>query len=139
VSEDDLAALCARATRRLSDAELPLLREHDLSMWQYIALTALARAPAHSQLELAQAIRYDKTRLIGLLDELEAAGLVARERDPRDRRARLVSLTAAGAERHAAAQRAIRAMETQRLASLTPGERALLRSALATLAGAVAP
>jgi len=139
MSEDDLAALCARAMRRLSEAELPLLHEHGLSMWQYVALTALARAPAHSQLELAQAIRYDKTRLIGLLDELETAGLVARERDPGDRRARLVSLTAAGAERHAAAQRAIRAMETERLASLTPAERALLRSALATLAGAVAP
>jgi hypothetical protein len=42
----------------------------------------LARQPAGTQLALAEAIRYDKTRLIGLLDELERDGLITRKPDP---------------------------------------------------------
>lgn len=133
-SDDDLGALCARATRHLIAAERPLLDQHGLSMWQYIALSQLARAPAPTQLELARAISYDKTRLITLLDELQAAGLVSREPDPTDRRARLVSLTAKGAKRQAAAQAAIRAMEERKLANLPPAARRQLRSSLAVLA-----
>ena len=133
-SDDDLGALCARATRRLIAAERPLLDQHDLSMWQYIVLSQLARAPAPTQLELARAISYDKTRLITLLDDLQAAGLISREPDPTDRRARLVSLTPQGARRQAAAQAAIRAMEERTLANLAPAARRQLRSSLVLLA-----
>jgi DNA-binding MarR family transcriptional regulator len=134
--DEDLGALFARITRRLIDAERPLLTELGLSMWGYIALARLAHAPAETQLALAQAIRYDKTRLIGLLDELEAAGLVTRTPDPTDRRARIVSLTAAGSERHQAARAAIRTMEDELLAGLPATERARLRRTLARLADA---
>jgi DNA-binding MarR family transcriptional regulator len=133
--DEDLGALFARVTRRLIDAERPLLAEQGLTMWGYIALSRLARAPAETQLALAQAIRYDKTRLIGLLDELESAGLITRRPDPADRRARIISLTAAGTERHAAARRAIRAMEDELLAGVGAAERTRLRRALARLAG----
>jgi DNA-binding MarR family transcriptional regulator len=100
-------------------------------MWAYVALSHLARAPAGTQLALAQAIRYDKTRLIALLDTLEADGLITRAPDPADRRARIVALTAAGTARHAAAQRAIRAMEGDVLAALPEAERTRLRRTLA--------
>ncbi|MCW2993233.1 MAG: transcriptional regulator, MarR family [Conexibacter sp.] len=133
--EEDLGALFARITRRLIDAERPLLAEHGLSMWGYIALSHLAHAPAGTQLALAQAIRHDKTRLIGLLDELEGEGLITRTPDPADRRARIVSLTKAGATRHAAARRAIRAMEEELLAGVSATERTRLRRTLARLAG----
>jgi DNA-binding MarR family transcriptional regulator len=136
MSDEDLGALCARATRRLARAERPLLDAHGLSMWQYIALSALAREPARSQLELARAIRYDKTRLIGLLDDLEAAGLISRRPDPDDRRARLVSLTSEGARRHGAVRAAIRAMEDELLGDLDPQAQQLLRSGLTRLAAA---
>src|SRR4051812_50149882 len=86
MSEQDLAALTARTTRRLIAAERPILKAHGLSMWGYIALSHLAHEPAGTQLALAEAMRYDKTRLIGLLDELEREGLVTREPDPADRR-----------------------------------------------------
>lgn len=130
---EDLAAQFARITRRLVDAERPLLAAHGLSMWAYIALSHLARAPAGTQLALAQAIQYDKTRLIGLLDELERDGLITREPDPADRRARIVELTPAGKARHAAAQADIRAMETKLLKDLSAGDRDRLRAALARL------
>jgi DNA-binding MarR family transcriptional regulator len=132
--EEDLGALFARVTRRLIDAERPLLAELGLSMWGYIALSHLAHAPAETQLALAQAISYDKTRLIGLLDELEADGLITRTPDPTDRRARIVSLTAAGRDRHRAARRAIGKMEDDVLADISAGERTRLRRTLSRLA-----
>jgi DNA-binding MarR family transcriptional regulator len=134
--DDDLGALFARITRRLIEAERPLLAAHDLSMWAYIALSHLARAPTGTQLALAQAIGYDKTRLIALLDGLERSGLITRTPDPADRRARIVELTPAGTARHAAAHADIRAMEEELLAAadLAAADRTRLRRALARLA-----
>jgi DNA-binding MarR family transcriptional regulator len=134
--DDDLGALCAGAGRNLAEAERPVLEEHGLSMWQYVVLSALAGGAASSQLALAQQIHYDKTRLIALLDGLDAAGLVSRDPDPADRRARIVRLTPEGARRHAAIRAEIRVVEDGKLAGLTPEERRLLRSALAHLANA---
>ncbi|MDS0132237.1 MULTISPECIES: MarR family transcriptional regulator [unclassified Amycolatopsis] len=135
--DDDLGALCAGAGRNLAEAERPVLERHGLSMWQYVVLTALAAGSAPSQLVLAQQIRYDKTRLIALLDALEAEGLVVREPDPADRRARVVHLTREGATRHAAVRSAIREVEDRKLAGLPPEVRQVLRSALAHLANSV--
>jgi DNA-binding MarR family transcriptional regulator len=132
--DEDLGALFARITRRVIDAERPLLAEQGLTMWGYIALSHLAHAPAETQLALAQAIRYDKTRLIGLLDELESEGLITRTPDPADRRARIISLTTAGTKRHTAARRAIRAMEDELLTGVSASERTRLRRTLARLA-----
>jgi DNA-binding MarR family transcriptional regulator len=132
---DDLGALFARITRRLIAAERPLLAAEGLSMWGYIALSHLARAPAPRQLALAEAIGYDKTRLIGLLDELERAGLVAREPDPADRRGRIVRITPRGRRRHAAAVAAIRRMEDELLGELSDGERETLLAVLPRLVG----
>ena len=135
MDREDLGALSARVTRRLIDAERPLLAAHGLSMWAYIALSYLARQPAGTQLALAEGIRYDKTRLIGLLDELERDGLITRKPDPTDRRARTVNLTPAGKKRHAAAQADVRAMEDDFLSDLSAAERDRLHRVLARLAG----
>jgi DNA-binding MarR family transcriptional regulator len=131
--DDDLGALFARITRRLIEAERPLLAAHGLTMWGYIALGRLSLGPSETQHALATAIGHDKTRLIGVLDELESTGLIARDRDPSDRRARLVSITSAGRERLAAAVADIRAMEDDMLADLADGERETLRAALRRL------
>lgn len=133
MASEDLGAQFARITRRLIEAERPLLAAHDLSMWAYIVLSHLAEAPAGTQLALAQAIHYDKTRLIGLLEELERDGLITRKPDPADRRARIVGLTKAGKARHAAAQADIRAMEAKFLNGLSAAERDRFRAVLAGL------
>ena len=131
---EDLAALFTRISRRLIDAERPLLDARGMTMWQYIALTRLSRGSAPTQLELAQSLGYDKTRLIGLLDELERDGLITRERDPTDRRARVVEITAKGRERHAAVAADIRAMEAELLHGLTATQQRTLLTTLAKLA-----
>lgn len=133
MTREDLGAQFARITRRLIDAERPLLAAHDLSMWDYIVLSHLAREPVASQLALAKAIGYDKTRLIGLLDTLESAGFITREPDPTDRRARTIALTADGRRRHAAAQADIHAMEDNLLAPLSAEDRTALRRILRRL------
>jgi DNA-binding MarR family transcriptional regulator len=132
---EDLGALFTRVSRRLIEAERPLLAARGLTMWGYVALARLARGPAPRQLALAEAMGYDKTRLIALLDALEADGLVTRAPDPTDRRARVVRLTARGRRRHAAAVADIRAMEETVLAELSGPEREMLLAVLPRLAG----
>ena len=135
MADEDLGAVCARVTRRLIDAERPLLDARGLSMWAYVALTHLAEAPAPTQMALAEQMGYDKTRLIAILDQLAEEGLIERAPDPEDRRARIVRLTAAGRARQLEAQADIRAMESELLDGLSDAERATLREVLAKLAG----
>jgi DNA-binding MarR family transcriptional regulator len=132
---EDLGALFARVTQRLIAGEQPLLHAHDLGMWDYVVLTELAGGPAPTQLALARAIGHDKTRLIGVLDRLEQAGLVSREPDPADRRARIVRLTRRGEARMRAARSDVRAMEDEFLSGLTAAERQTLLAVLPQLAG----
>jgi DNA-binding MarR family transcriptional regulator len=132
MEREDLGALLAYAARRVIDAERPLLDAHGLSMWAYVALTRLAREGAPTQLELARQMGYDKTRLIKILDDLEAHGLITRRPDPADRRAKVVELTAAGREKHAAVVSSIRSMEHELLADV--GDPQLLFEALSGLA-----
>jgi len=136
MDDEDLGALFGSITRRLIAAERPLLEARGLSMWAYIVLSQLARQPTGTQLELATAIGYDKTRLIGVLDKLERDGLVTRTADPSDRRKRIVRLTEAGRARHVAARKDIRAMEEELLAKLSAPERMRIRATLSRLATA---
>jgi len=116
--------------RALMAAELPVLAGHGISMWGYVVLNALEDGPARTQAALAQAIGADKTRIIATFDELQQAGLITREPDPDDRRVRLLSITPAGRQVHAAAQAAIQANEDRVLSRLPPADRqAFLRSA----------
>lgn len=115
-------------------AEAPLLTKHHLSMWDYSVLTYLGKQPVDSQLALATAIGYDKSRLIPLLDALEQSGLIVREQDPADRRNRRVRLTPAGETRLAAARADVREMEADLLSELSKAEQRSLISMLSHLA-----
>jgi MarR family transcriptional regulator, organic hydroperoxide resistance regulator len=130
----DLGALFGQITRQLIEAERPLLQAEGLSMWEYIVLSELARHPAPSQLVLARRIRYDKTRLIGLIDGLSERDLVRRTADPADRRARTIALTDRGAAVHGAARTRVRGMEADLLMPFSDDHRMLLRSMLTQLA-----
>src|SRR3954454_13090202 len=66
-------------------------------MW--LILLALKQQRWRTQQDLAAAVGIEGPTLTHHLDGMEAAGLIARERDPADRRAMRVELTAAGDER----------------------------------------
>ncbi|GAB3822818.1 MarR family winged helix-turn-helix transcriptional regulator [Kribbella italica] len=136
MERDDLGALLARVVRRLMTAERPLLDAHGLSMWGYSVLTHLAKQPTETQQALAQAIGYDKSRLIPLLDQLAEDGLLVREPDPANRRAHTVRLTPEGRTRLNAAKADIRAMEDDLLSALSATEKRHLLAALPRLAEA---
>jgi len=105
-----------------------------VTMWEYSVLYCLARRDAETQAALAQAIGYDKTRLIRVLDALQERGLVDRTPDPADRRAHVVRLTKAGARRFETVQTDIRAMEQRVTRALKPAESRALVTSLKRLA-----
>ena len=70
----DLAAMLLPLTRALIEAETPVLRANDVSMWGYTVLAYLATGPMRTQAALARAAGADKTRIIPVLDELQKRG-----------------------------------------------------------------
>jgi DNA-binding MarR family transcriptional regulator len=125
----DLAAMFAPLARALIAREEPALQAHDISMWGYVVLTALAEQPVRTQAALAQAINADKSRIIGVLDDLQQRELIKRQPDAADRRVHLLSLTPAGDRLRRSVEAAIRGSEEEVLAALPPADRkAFLRS-----------
>jgi MarR family transcriptional regulator, organic hydroperoxide resistance regulator len=133
----DLGAMLYALTRVVIDAEVPVLSRHDVDMWEYVVLGGLEHRPAPTQSQLAAAVGRDKTRLIPILDRLEARGLLRRAPDPDDRRNRIVSLTDDGRALLAACRASIRNMESELLADLDPAERAALLATLERLVAAI--
>ncbi|MFI6472916.1 MarR family winged helix-turn-helix transcriptional regulator [Streptomyces sp. NPDC050516] len=129
----DLAAMMVPLGRALMAAELPVLEAHGLAMWAYSVLLHLEDEPVRTQSALAQAIGADKTRIIGVLDDLERRGLILRRPDPADRRARLLSLTPEGRHLRDTVQSAIQHRENQLLARLPAADRRGFLNALRAL------
>ena len=125
--------MVVRLGRRLIAMEEPILARHEISMWAYIVLSSLRGRPTRTQAALATAIGADKTRLIPVLDDLQRRGLIEREPDPADRRARLLGLTAAGRRLQQAVQDDIRAAEEELLTDVPPADRAAFLRTLGRL------
>jgi DNA-binding MarR family transcriptional regulator len=83
-----------------------------------------------SQQELETALLIDANSVVLLLNELEAAGLSIRRRDPHDRRRHLVELTAAGRVAVDRAEKARESLEDAILADFTAEERATMKGLL---------
>jgi DNA-binding MarR family transcriptional regulator len=129
----DLAAMFAPLTRVLIARAEPALRGHGISMWGYIVLTGLAEQPVRTQAALAQAINADKSRIIGVLDDLQQRGLIQRQPDAADRRVHLLSLTPAGDRLRRSVESAIRAEEDTMLATLPAADREVFLRSLRAL------
>jgi DNA-binding MarR family transcriptional regulator len=110
----------ARLTRVRSESALaPLgLRPRHL-----VALTVLREQGVGTQQALAAALHVDRTNLVGLLNDLERTGLIARRRDVDDRRRHIVELTDDGATRLREAECALAAAENEVLGALDPEQR----------------
>ena len=86
-------------------------------------LVLVDRAGELNQRDLARQLGMDPGNLVGILDALEADGLVARPRSKGDRRQRLVSLTPSGRRLLARALRATAAIDERILTTLPPSDR----------------
>jgi DNA-binding MarR family transcriptional regulator len=103
----------------------------------YQVLVAAAREEPRSQAALAQQLGIDRTVMTYLLDDLEGAGLVARQPDPADRRSRRIAATAHGREVLADLDARFSHAEQRLLAGLPPEAQATFRRLLHDLAGHV--
>jgi MarR family 2-MHQ and catechol resistance regulon transcriptional repressor len=77
---------------RLSQSLVP----HDLTLGQLGVLEVLLHLGPMNQRELARKLLRSSSNVCTVLDNLEAAGLVRRERSTDDRRVTVISLTPAG-------------------------------------------
>ena len=101
---------------------------------QVAVLQILSDEGAMNQNSLARRTRIDKALLVGLLNSLEAQGLVERRPHPRDRRAFEVHLTRAGEAKLSEAERVNADVTEQFFAPLEPAERQTLHALLTRLA-----
>lgn len=124
-----LALLGQDAMRRLRAAHL----EDNVSPRQFHLLALLHDAGPIGQTELGHSLDTDPSVLVTQLNPLEDAGLIARERDPGDRRRHVVRLTAAGESKLETSTRAQRQAEDEIFAGLDDEQRKQLRQLLLAL------
>ena len=72
------------------------LAGYDLTSVQYAAMVAVGSSPESDATRLSELIAIDRATLGGVLDRLEAKGLLARSPSSQDRRIKTVALTPAG-------------------------------------------
>jgi DNA-binding MarR family transcriptional regulator len=105
-----------------------------LSPFHYAVLALLEEDPRETQAAIADALGYDRSHVVRLLDELEERDLVARKRDPEDRRRHVVKMTPEGRKMLAKLRAIVARLEDHFLAPLDRDERAALHALLVRLA-----
>lgn len=88
-----------------------------------------------SQQAIGERLRIDRTTMVSLVDELEREGYVKRERNPGDRRAYVITLTAAGRKAQARAEQTVDADALEFFGRLSESEREELQRLLEILIG----
>jgi DNA-binding MarR family transcriptional regulator len=122
VAKADLATLlhAAAAAQAAVEAKLDAI---GLSLAKLAALKALAEAGESLPLtQLAERLSCVKSNITQLVDRLEADGFVERQADPKDRRARLATLTVSGQKACREGSRVQAAAERNLLGKLSQSE-----------------
>ncbi|WP_261167363.1 MarR family winged helix-turn-helix transcriptional regulator [Microbacterium sp. Marseille-Q6965] len=124
---DDLSFLLARANAVSLEAASAALRPFGLKPRSYSVLALALSDHRPSQREIAEYLRLDPSQVVALVDDLQSRGLVERETDPTDRRAKVVTATVEGARLFATAGAHVRQAERDVFGALDDAERAMLR------------
>ncbi|MEV5708594.1 MarR family winged helix-turn-helix transcriptional regulator [Actinoallomurus sp. NPDC052274] len=125
-------ALC-RASAAIARAADAHAGEHGLGVGQHLVLKMLEAVGPCSQQTLSEELRIDRTVMVSVCDDLEKAGHVRRERNPRDRRSYAVTITDAGHRRLTEAEASIPGFLEDTFHDLTAAERDQLRVLLGKL------
>ena len=128
------AYLLKRLGMKAKIRTMEALEPTGLNPYHHAVLALLDEEPSETQAMIADALGYDRSHLVGLLDELEEQALIERRRDPDDRRRHVVSLTPAGKRKLGELRAIVRQVEDDFLAPLDREQRATLVSLLRELA-----
>ncbi|UQI49443.1 MarR family winged helix-turn-helix transcriptional regulator [Streptomyces sp. HU2014] len=109
----------ARGRRLVSEA----LAREGMRMPHHAVLSAVSDLGPVAQAELGRTTGFDPKDMVGILNDLQAAGLITRAPDPADRRKNAISLTDEGGRRLVRLAELGDEANEELLAGLTPGER----------------
>ena len=125
--------LLHRALSRLRDEVTEAIRGTGLVPGYLAVLGALSDCGGMSQKRLGELTQIEKSSMVLFIDALEATGWVRRTRDPRDRRAHIVQLTPAGAQRFAKLAPRLSIAQKRFLEPLSSAEISALQQSLTRL------
>ena len=127
--------LLGRAAARGRALVAEALAAEGMKMWHHVVLSAVRDLAPVAQADLGRGVRLDPKDLVGILNDLQSAGLVLREPDPADRRKNAVSLTDEGERLLKRCEKVAREANDELLAPLSAAERAQFMSLLIRIAG----
>jgi MarR family transcriptional regulator, transcriptional regulator for hemolysin len=128
-AEPDVSFLLNHAAHVLRTRMAASLAEAGLTARMHCVLTH-AMDGERTQAELAEIGDMDKTTMVVTVDALERAGLAERRPSDRDRRARIISVTDAGAELAVRSQEIADRVHADVLEALPPDEREVFLRAM---------
>jgi DNA-binding MarR family transcriptional regulator len=134
----DLGWLCAQTLTAYLRAAEPMVQNMPGGMRGYLVLAAAASGCANNQLEVARRLGVDRSVMVGLLDNLEQAGLVTRKPNPTDRRERAIAVTPPGTKRLTAIQTQLERATQHVLSPLSAKQRDTFLDALHTVVASLA-
>ena len=134
-SSSVLIAVLARGMRRRIELALEPVGVRPRHL---LVLSHLRAGGAAAQQTLLDVAGVDPSNLVGLLNELEDAGLIVRTRDRADRRRGVIELSPKGRRTLDRVDRALRSVDDEVLAALGEGERTELNALLARAADGAA-
>ncbi|MCX4766239.1 MarR family winged helix-turn-helix transcriptional regulator [Streptomyces sp. NBC_01275] len=127
--------LLGRAAARGRALVAEALAAEGVKMWHHVVLSAVRDLAPVAQADLGRSVSLDPKDLVGILNDLQAAGLAVREPDPKDRRKNAVSLTEEGERLLRRCEFAAREANDTLLAPLSDAERARFMSLLIRISG----
>ncbi|GHG86857.1 MarR family winged helix-turn-helix transcriptional regulator [Streptomyces lanatus] len=127
--------LLGRAAARGRALVAEALAAEGMRMWHHVVLSAVRDLAPVAQATLGRGVQLDPKDLVGILNDLQSAGLVVREPDPRDRRKNAVSLTDEGARLLERCEKAAREANDALLAPLSAAERDQFMDLLIRISG----
>lgn len=122
--------LLNRAAQQCRDYFNGLVEAQGINSRHFSVLALLDEEPGLVQIEMGERLGIDRNTMVLLLNDLERLGCVERQRDPRDRRAYVVTLTAKGRDVLTHGTEAARRTNDEIFAPLSPEERIQLRTLL---------
>jgi DNA-binding MarR family transcriptional regulator len=126
--------LLKRLGYAIKERTMEAFEERGANPYQHGILCSLSESRAETQSQIADALGYDRSWLVGLLDELEDEGLIERKPDPADRRRNVVTLKPEGEARLLELRDVSKRVEDEFLTPLSKTERQQLHGLLQKLA-----